>query len=807
MAWTSLESRISGLPLVLAGPIVRKTTRTSVSIWIALKESATLELVIKSNPDLRNIASSTASTKSFGRHLHIAVITVSGLNLEPNRIYHYDINFPGSKTLVSQGILESAGGVSKLVYGGHMLPSFMLPSDNMHNLRIIHASCRKPHGGENGDMNKDAFEAVHNILNRTHHLPNERPQQLYLTGDQIYADDVSDLLLFMLRDAENILLGWSTREQLPSAPNHITLSPLHRLPLIRTAGFTCGDVGKSHLLRLGEYYSMYLFAWSEVLWPTNSNFPSYDRDYSSYAADEDAYNISGELTQRKYEEKKQKLIDFRNSIPYVRKLLANISTYMIFDDHEITDDWFLNRTWVDNVYTSRDGKRIIQNGLSAYAVFQGWGNKPEVFNNSSSNENRLLNALTTLNQNGISGISQDSTWSDISNIILPNLSGNNLTGGINWSYSLSFDLFNVIVLNTRTNRSLYRGFAGLLSNDAIQTQIRDRVSEKLPQHNFTLIISPAPVFGLPLMEELIQPVVSRFAGYPTGDYEPWVADRNKFEHFLKEVSAFRRVLFLSGDVHYSFSNSVDYWDKRTGTEVISKFVNLTSSSLKNSKNGLDGTTTLADLINNHIPEIILNIENDGIYTCWSNSPGSAIIRERSNKILGGLVEINVVQERVTVNRGSGSGIAHWHHLVPYSSFYPIARRPIARTRYITREWVDPDPGYTPDWQYKIVFESDYRSDIDRMSGTMPTLSVTSGSIGTGSRHGTLSTTRSNHTIVGHNNIGEIVFQWGTNEVDKKVIHKIWSRVGNDFVPFTVHLLDFGIASTTDQRPREIGRIP
>ena len=564
-------------------------------------------------------------------------------------------------------------------------------------------------------------------------------------------------------------------------------------------------------MRLGEFYCMYLFVWSDVLWPSDGfTFPAFDQEYT-YANESDAdyFNIHDEYTTEKYEQKKNTLLRFKESLPHIRKLLANISTYMIFDDHEITDDWFLNRPWTDRVFASQNGRRIIQNGLSAYGVFQGWGNNPERFANTANDENRLLEALVTLNSHGVSGASQTPDWQAISNLIMPAITGNDLSGGIDWSYSLSFDKFNVIVLNTRTNRALFTGFSGLMSNAAIQNQVTNRVTERQPAHEFTLIIAPAPVFGLPLMEDLIQPIVTRFLGAPSGDFEPWSADRNKFEHFLQAASAFQRVLFLSGDVHYAFSNSVDYWDMRSGTEVSSKFVNLTTSSLKNSKNGPpDGTTFLSDIINNHIPERILNLQNDGLYVAWNspNTPGSEyIFTEERDLILGEIVPINTTSGRISVNRGSGTGVAHWHHLLAYSSFAPPARQPLQRRRHETRQWVN--PAFPPDWEYKIVFESDFRSDSDRRAGTMPTLSSSTGTAGTGSRHGALATSRMNHTIVGHNNMGEITFQWGSNENDKRIVHKIWSRVGSTFIPFTIHLVDFGIAPASDPKPSELGRVP
>lgn len=756
---------------------------------------------------MAELGRASTSTMSFGSRLHIALITVTGLTLRDNTIYFYDINFGTSGGLAATGVLSAtSNGISKITYGAYTLPSFILPSSDMESLKIMHGSCRKPHGGIDSPMDTDAIEAIDLILQRTHDIPQSthdnpavRPQQLYLTGDQIYADDVSDILLFMLRDAVEAIMGWSTGESLPSNPSQESMRPMHRLNIVTSARFTSGEVAESHLLLLGEFYAMYLFAWSKELWPLTTAFPSFNPEYSTYGRDRmNGGPFVGYIeapSEVSFNRKLSKLLPFYNSLDAVRRVLANISTYMIFDDHEITDDWFLNRPWVDRVFRSTDGKRIIQNGLSAYGVFQGWGNKPEAFSTAATNENSLLNALITLNQHGETGASLVRDWEAIQGLVIPNISGTDLTGGIDWSYSLSFDKFNVIVLNSRTNRALYTAFSGLLSTSSIQSQIANRVSEKLPDHEFTLLVAPAPVFGLPFMEELVQPVVSFFTGPPGGDYEPWSGDRNKFEHFLREISAFRRVLLLSGDVHYSFSNAIDFWDNRSGAEVISKFVNLTSSSFKNSTTGGSGTTFLADTINNRIPQILLNLENDGLYVGW-NTPGDHIMMESIT--LGGIPA--TVSARIRVDgRSRGPNI---YHLVPYTSRTTSAI--YASYTQLIRTWVA--PGNTPDWEYKILFESDFRSDADRRAGTMPAISTTAGMVGTGARHTTLATTRGNHTVVGQNSVGEITFAWGSNESDKKIAHKMWTKVDGNFIPFTIHLVDFGIADPTDQKPSEIGRV-
>src|SRR5262249_3776718 len=51
--------------------------------------------------------------------------------------------------------------------------------------------------------------------------------------------------------------------------------------------------------------------------------------------------------------------------------------YMIFDDHDVTDDWNLSVRWTMEVKARYLGKRIVANAISAFWLFQGWGNDPD----------------------------------------------------------------------------------------------------------------------------------------------------------------------------------------------------------------------------------------------------------------------------------------------------------------------------------------------------------------------------------------------------------------------------------------------
>jgi hypothetical protein len=101
------------------------------------------------------------------------------------------------------------------------------------------------------------------------------------------------------------------------------------------AGLTSPNAG-NHLLSFGEFAAMYLLAWNAENWPVK--FP-------------DITTIRSE-NQKQYHKQIRQLEKTRKDLPAVRRFLANIPTYMIFDDHEITDDWNITREWHENVKTS-----------------------------------------------------------------------------------------------------------------------------------------------------------------------------------------------------------------------------------------------------------------------------------------------------------------------------------------------------------------------------------------------------------------------------------------------------------------------
>lgn len=379
------------LPLILAGPLLQHTEAKSVTVLVALQQSCRVELKVYATTNngerLGNcLLEGQRLTVALGKYLHIVAITAVsplGESLISDRIYAYDLQFAcADQTLLTleQALSSNRFPQVSISYFEHQKPTFVLPPDSLADLHIIHASCRKPHG-----HGIDALPLLDALIASAAKQPRSRPHQLFLTGDQIYGDDVADPFLWVASHLGDALLGWE--ERLPVGEGYRTpkeLAPGERAKVAtEEAMLTAGLHNKSekvssHLFSLGEYYAAYLLAWSPVCWP--DAFPP----GKWVTSDRQALKIWD-----------QSVADLRQliyTLGQVRRSLANIPMYTIFDDHDVSDDWNLNQAWCLRVLGNPLGRRTVQNALLAYSVFQAWGNTPEQFTDGRSGEKLLAAA-------------------------------------------------------------------------------------------------------------------------------------------------------------------------------------------------------------------------------------------------------------------------------------------------------------------------------------------------------------------------------------------------------------------------------
>ena len=145
-----LSRPVAEWPLLLCGPILRRVTPTSVSVFIATSKACNVRLKIRDRSAGSSwlATSATVTTRQIGQRLHVAVVVLDGQSLAPEKVYEYDVEMTPTSS-AAQGLADQPGlltGALPLGYASDALPSFSLLPD-LASARILHGSCRKPHGG------------------------------------------------------------------------------------------------------------------------------------------------------------------------------------------------------------------------------------------------------------------------------------------------------------------------------------------------------------------------------------------------------------------------------------------------------------------------------------------------------------------------------------------------------------------------------------------------------------------------------------------------------------------------------------
>ena len=290
---------------VLAGPIVRRVEPTLVSVWIALRKPAAVRLEVFAGLGPRRPADAVAPTSTptpvappqqaghtlmIGAGLHVAVIMFEPhVPLAWNAIYAYDVRLTpddggGEVGLGELGMLVDGeytgwfGQPRALLALGYLpdhLPSFMLPAAQPRDLRIAHGSCRRDDG-----PGRDAMRIVDDLLRDHHADPSQRLQQLWLTGDQIYANSAAAELMEACTEVGHGLVAGAGPggEQVALTDSEsgteytYPLDGFHfpagrRLMLMNRVGGFTAEGNTAHSIGFGEFAAVYLAAWHTNVWP------------------------------------------------------------------------------------------------------------------------------------------------------------------------------------------------------------------------------------------------------------------------------------------------------------------------------------------------------------------------------------------------------------------------------------------------------------------------------------------------------------------------------------------------------------
>ncbi|RTR02932.1 alkaline phosphatase family protein [Halomonas nitroreducens] len=555
---TSPDIPNESLPDVLAGPLLRRLSPERLRIWLVASRPLALKLFLHPEghgPRRLTLGGDRLRCLPLGRHAHLHLIDLTLETPLPLGVrIDYDL-----RIVDDQGDAGIADWAPHLLHAGARRPAFVL-CDGHH--RLLHGSCRRPHhDGPDGLVRADAW------LAERRDTPEAWPSWLLMTGDQIYADDVAGPMLVAIHalirrlglfdeslegatvaDSQALYAAEATYYQREALLPDMTSSADLRERFfggVKKPVFTSANA-HNHLMTFGEIIAMYLLVWSPTPWRlVEVTAPS--------LGDENAATFATE----------QAVIErFVEGLPAAARLLAHLPSLMIFDDHDITDDWNLTAAWEQTAYDHPFSRRIIGNALLGYLLCQGWGNDPDRLATS-------LDEVAALLEGAMPGGWLTAEEQDTCIQHLLRFEG--------WEFQVPGPP-KLVVLDTRTRRWRSernpRRPSGLMDWEALsdfQQELLDAPS--------VIIVSAAPMFGVKLIEAIQK--LFTLAGKPLlVDAENWMAHRGAASVMLNIFRHSRtpgHYVILSGDVHYSFAYDIRIRQRRQGPQLWQ----ITSSGIKN----------------------------------------------------------------------------------------------------------------------------------------------------------------------------------------------------------------------------------
>lgn len=585
------------LPTVLAGPIVRRATISSVWFWIALsKEIQGVSIRIIPYNERGQIHSALTSEGlkeiavqprlpiviRLGQNIWMALceaVPLPGKYFPTDTILGYDLRITtdeGDRTKLSN--LSDLN--LQIAYDPFPLPTFII---GKKNTTIVQGSCRRP-----GGPGEDAFGVFDKWMSKIAANAINRPASLILTGDQIYADDVAVPLFKAVHEIAADVFGYV--EKIPDVEKAELVSVdkysyknspdmkhdyagdtkfdqfmrdkewsgrrklTHRKE--SKIGFTTED-GEAHLLSFPEYAAMYMTVWNTEL-------------CKLYRVDDGSNN---------------RLKDYHNYVQAARRLMANCSTYMLCDDHEVTDDWNLDNIWRDKTKDNKMARRIIGNALTAYWCFQAWGNDPEMFNEHF--RKFISERLESMRQKkGLPDITTERC--------------DNWLYGWHWSFMTASNP-KALCVDTRTRREYPPGKTAVLSGKEVWPFLEGlRIRYGFQKGDVLLLVLPTPFFPhRSMMKAQALTFKNRSKQRYEGEYELYGNNPEQradlidyIKNGYRDLAGFgpSAIVIFSGDVHhgsviageYGYGSSpTSIWSGKADVKI--PVLQITSSPIKNIK--------------------------------------------------------------------------------------------------------------------------------------------------------------------------------------------------------------------------------
>ncbi|RUP06305.1 MAG: alkaline phosphatase family protein [Mycobacterium sp.] len=248
------------------------------------------------------------------------------------------------------------------------------------------------------------------------------------------------------------------------------------------------------------------------------------------------------------------------SDPEIRWLMSTVPTAMIFDDHDIRDDWNTSAPWRAEMNEKPWWRDRIRAGLASYWVYQHLGNLSPQELAADEDYRRLI---TT----------DGDTWPQLTELADRADAEVDGTKGVRFSYRWDLGRSRLIMIDSRNGRILDSG-RRMMVGDHEFAWLEAQVADRLDELDHLMLASSVPWLMPPALGDL-EAANERNADRPglrgriaektrqALDLEHWPAFHKSFERLAELIHSVAgrpdgpaTVNVLSGDVHHSYAARV-----------------------------------------------------------------------------------------------------------------------------------------------------------------------------------------------------------------------------------------------------------
>jgi hypothetical protein len=267
------------------------------------------------------------------------------------------------------------------------------------------------------------------------------------------------------------------------------------------------------------------------------------------------------------------------SDPAIRWLMSTVSTAMIFDDHDVHDDWNISEAWLKEMRSHHWWNEHIKGALSSYWVYQHLGNlAPE-----AHQDDELLNRVKAA-EDAEDLLEEFAFRADRE------------TAGTRWSYCRDLGDTRLIVIDSRAGRVLEEGKRSMLDDEEWEWFYEHATGDfdhLLVGTSLPWLLGPGMHYAEAWSEAVAGgawgPAAARAAENirQSVDMEHWAAFQESFTRLVdlfREIGSGERgkppasIVALSGDVHHAYLFEVGY---PSGTGMRSKVWQAVCSPYRN----------------------------------------------------------------------------------------------------------------------------------------------------------------------------------------------------------------------------------